>query len=60
MKLGIHEVYWGKKMREEERLGRESFRCDTELMKSQPTECGALEQILSVSEILHWAEMARP
>lgn len=46
--------------REEARLGKESFRCGTELMKSQPTECGALKQILPVSEILHWAEMARP
>lgn len=32
----------------------------TNLTRAQPTQCGALEQILPVREILHWAEVAGP
>lgn len=48
-----------KKRGREQEWGKASD-CETEMTKAQSTQCGALEQIFPVMEILQWAEMAQP
>lgn len=48
MILGVQEVFWKKKIKEEKaRLGRKSFRSGADGIIAQPTQCGTLEQILT-------------